>query len=162
MSGRLAWAGSTPEQRSDRELSGRRVSAYASDRGRALIDRELYLPKDWTDDREPGGQPGLVSDLGQQGAARMRHHPVSGRRHIYLHPAPIARHLHVILPSWFLDLQQAEESLLRRTVKRPRPPVPTLFHAQSGLTGRGANLRAWTGSVSGVTAVDVEDMARDE
>jgi hypothetical protein len=39
--------------RSDRELSGRRVLAYASDRGRALIDRELYLPKDWTDDREP-------------------------------------------------------------------------------------------------------------
>ncbi|MEV0705919.1 IS701 family transposase [Saccharopolyspora sp. NPDC050389] len=26
--------------------------AYASPRGRALIDRELYLPKDWTDDRE--------------------------------------------------------------------------------------------------------------
>jgi hypothetical protein len=30
------------------------------------------------------------------------------------------------------------------------------------LTGRGANLRARTGSVSGVTAVDVEDMAGDE
>jgi hypothetical protein len=29
-------------------------------------------------------------------------------------------------------------------------------------TGRGASLRAWTGSVSGVTAVDVEDMAGDE
>src|SRR3954471_8762934 len=26
--------------------------AYASPRGRALIDRELYLPKEWTDDRE--------------------------------------------------------------------------------------------------------------
>jgi SRSO17 transposase len=25
---------------------------YASDRGRALIDRELYLPKSWTDDRD--------------------------------------------------------------------------------------------------------------
>jgi SRSO17 transposase len=25
--------------------------AYASDHGRALIDRELYLPKEWTDDR---------------------------------------------------------------------------------------------------------------
>jgi hypothetical protein len=30
------------------------------------------------------------------------------------------------------------------------------------LTGRGANLRARTGSVSGVTAVDVEDVAGDE
>jgi hypothetical protein len=29
-------------------------------------------------------------------------------------------------------------------------------------TGRGAGLRAWTGSVGGVTAVDVEDMAGDE
>jgi SRSO17 transposase len=26
--------------------------AYASDKGRALIDRELYLPKSWTDDRD--------------------------------------------------------------------------------------------------------------
>jgi SRSO17 transposase len=26
--------------------------AYGSNRGRALIDRELYLPKNWTDDRE--------------------------------------------------------------------------------------------------------------
>lgn len=26
--------------------------AYASDRGRALIDRELYLPKSWTEDRD--------------------------------------------------------------------------------------------------------------
>jgi hypothetical protein len=30
------------------------------------------------------------------------------------------------------------------------------------LTGSGANLRARTGSVSGVTAVDVEDVASDE
>ncbi|MEU9919459.1 IS701 family transposase [Streptomyces sp. NPDC051001] len=27
-------------------------AAYASTRGRALVDRELYLPKSWTDDRE--------------------------------------------------------------------------------------------------------------
>jgi SRSO17 transposase len=26
--------------------------AYASPRGRAMIDRELYLPESWTDDRE--------------------------------------------------------------------------------------------------------------
>lgn len=26
--------------------------AYASDRGRALIDREMYLPKVWTEDRD--------------------------------------------------------------------------------------------------------------
>jgi hypothetical protein len=27
-------------------------AAYATTRGRALVDRELYLPKSWTDDRE--------------------------------------------------------------------------------------------------------------
>ncbi|MFE9476377.1 transposase [Streptomyces griseofuscus] len=27
-------------------------AAYASARGRALVDRELYLPKSWTEDRE--------------------------------------------------------------------------------------------------------------
>jgi SRSO17 transposase len=26
--------------------------SYASDRGRALIDRELYLPKEWADDKQ--------------------------------------------------------------------------------------------------------------
>lgn len=28
------------------------LPAYASSKGRALIDRELYVPKSWTDDRE--------------------------------------------------------------------------------------------------------------
>ena len=30
--------------------------SYASPRGRALIDRRVYLPKSWTDDRH-GAQP---------------------------------------------------------------------------------------------------------
>jgi SRSO17 transposase len=37
--------------------------AYASPRGRALIDRELYLPKDWTSDRQrcrDAGVPDVV------------------------------------------------------------------------------------------------------
>jgi SRSO17 transposase len=37
--------------------------AYASPRGRALIDRELYLPTSWTDDRSRcavAGVPGEV------------------------------------------------------------------------------------------------------
>nr|BFE57528.1 hypothetical protein GCM10020063_020540 [Dactylosporangium thailandense] len=37
--------------------------AYASPRGRALIDRELYLPKEWTDDRQrcrDAGVPDVV------------------------------------------------------------------------------------------------------
>jgi SRSO17 transposase len=33
--------------------------AYASPRGRALIDRELYLPKEWTSDRERCRQVGI-------------------------------------------------------------------------------------------------------
>jgi hypothetical protein len=37
-----------------------------------------------------------------------------------------------------------------------------LLSALLVLTGREANLRARTGSVSGVTAVDVEDMTGDE
>jgi SRSO17 transposase len=27
-------------------------AAYATSRGRALVDRELYLPKSWTEDRD--------------------------------------------------------------------------------------------------------------
>src|SRR5688572_23501883 len=33
--------------------------AYATDTGRALIDRELYLPKAWTDDRERARAAGI-------------------------------------------------------------------------------------------------------
>jgi SRSO17 transposase len=38
--------------------------AYASPRGRALIDRELYLPKEWTDDRERCRQAGIGDEVG--------------------------------------------------------------------------------------------------
>src|SRR3954452_22898152 len=41
--------------------------------------------------------------------------------------------LKVILPSRGFDLRHAEESLLNRTVQRPRPPGPQLPHARSGL-----------------------------
>src|SRR4051812_46667262 len=41
--------------------------------------------------------------------------------------------LKVILPSRGFDLRHAEESLLSRTVQRPRPPGPQLRHARSGL-----------------------------
>ncbi|WP_435876305.1 IS701 family transposase [Saccharopolyspora shandongensis] len=37
--------------------------AYASDRGRALIDRELYLPKDWTADRDRCRAAGIDDDI---------------------------------------------------------------------------------------------------
>lgn len=37
--------------------------AYGSDRGRALIDRELYLPKDWTSDRERCRAAGIGDDV---------------------------------------------------------------------------------------------------
>ncbi|MFW5421071.1 IS701 family transposase [Nocardiopsis sp. CNT-189] len=37
--------------------------AYGSDRGRALIDRELYLPKSWTEDRERCRAAGIGDDI---------------------------------------------------------------------------------------------------
>ncbi|WP_432856719.1 IS701 family transposase [Amycolatopsis sp. CA-161197] len=38
--------------------------AYASDRGRALIDRELYLPKEWIEDRDRCAAAGIPDDVG--------------------------------------------------------------------------------------------------
>ncbi|WP_158853144.1 IS701 family transposase [Saccharothrix deserti] len=37
--------------------------AYASGRGRALIDRELYLPKEWTSDRERCRRVGIPDEV---------------------------------------------------------------------------------------------------
>lgn len=37
--------------------------AYASPRGRALIDRELYLPKEWTSDRERCRRAGISDEV---------------------------------------------------------------------------------------------------
>src|SRR3954466_7847653 len=37
---------------------------YATDTGRALIDRELYLPRAWTDDRERARAAGIDDDIG--------------------------------------------------------------------------------------------------
>jgi SRSO17 transposase len=37
--------------------------AYASERGRALIDRELYLPKEWTGDRERCREAGIGDEV---------------------------------------------------------------------------------------------------
>jgi SRSO17 transposase len=37
--------------------------AYASHRGRALIDRELYLPKSWTDDRDRCRTAGIPDEV---------------------------------------------------------------------------------------------------
>jgi SRSO17 transposase len=38
--------------------------AYASPRGRALIDRELYLPASWTDDRSRCAAAGVPDEVG--------------------------------------------------------------------------------------------------
>jgi SRSO17 transposase len=38
--------------------------AYASSRGRALVDRELYLPRVWTDDRDRCRDAGIPDDVG--------------------------------------------------------------------------------------------------
>lgn len=37
--------------------------AYASSKGRALIDRELYIPKSWTDDRERCRAAGIPDEV---------------------------------------------------------------------------------------------------
>jgi SRSO17 transposase len=37
--------------------------AYAGPRGRALLDRELYLPKSWTDDRDRCREAGVPDDV---------------------------------------------------------------------------------------------------
>jgi SRSO17 transposase len=37
--------------------------AYASPKGRALIDRELYLPRSWTDDRDRCREAGVPDDV---------------------------------------------------------------------------------------------------
>src|SRR5690242_15240596 len=37
--------------------------AYASAKGRALVDRELYLPKSWTDDRDRCREAGVPDDV---------------------------------------------------------------------------------------------------
>uniref|UniRef100_UPI001F390686 IS701 family transposase n=1 Tax=Streptomyces sp. NRRL S-813 TaxID=1463919 RepID=UPI001F390686 len=38
--------------------------AYATDRGRTLIDRRLYLPTSWTDDRERCRRAGIADEVG--------------------------------------------------------------------------------------------------
>jgi SRSO17 transposase len=38
--------------------------AYASSRGRALVDRELYLPRAWTDDRDRCRDAGIPDEVG--------------------------------------------------------------------------------------------------
>src|SRR3984885_881992 len=37
--------------------------AYASPKGRALVDRELYLPRSWTDDRDRCREAGVPDDV---------------------------------------------------------------------------------------------------
>lgn len=57
-------------------------AAYATGSGRALVDRELYLPKSWTSDRDRcrGGEDPRRAGLRDQGRAGQRHRaPLSGR-----------------------------------------------------------------------------------
>ena len=65
------------------ELPAGVFCAYAAAKGRALIDRELYLPKSWTEDRDRcrrGGHPGrrAVRDQGRAGPRDAG--PGAGRR----------------------------------------------------------------------------------
>jgi SRSO17 transposase len=40
--------------------------AYASERGRAFIDRELYLPEEWAEDRERRERAGVPEEIGMR------------------------------------------------------------------------------------------------
>src|SRR4051794_2590436 len=62
---RPGWAGSTPAPRG--KIDNCQIGvfcAYATDTGRALIDRELYLPKSWVDDRERARAAGIGDEVG--------------------------------------------------------------------------------------------------
>jgi hypothetical protein len=47
-----AWLGCIRAAPGGSKLPGRRVLAYRFSKGHALIDRQLYLPQAWTDDRD--------------------------------------------------------------------------------------------------------------
>ena len=55
--------------------------AYVSTRGTALVDRELYLPKGWTEDRERCPEAGIPEQVGvrMQAAARRQDAGQAGR-----------------------------------------------------------------------------------
>jgi SRSO17 transposase len=40
--------------------------AYASERGQAFIDRELYLPEEWAEDKERRGRAGVPDEVGMR------------------------------------------------------------------------------------------------
>ncbi len=69
----------------------------------------------------------------------MRHEFLSVRRHFYGELAAIALHLQGDPPEFALDLQQAEESLLRRTLRRPGFGRGAQFGARSGLSTVGCS-----------------------
>jgi len=88
--------------------------------------------------RQRPRQPGLVSDLRQQRAARMRHQPVSVRRDFYGNPAPSVRHLQGDPP----------ESVLRASTTRRIPAradsqaAPTIGAAAASCTIRARSRRS--------------------
>ncbi len=45
--------------------------AYVSDQGHALVDKALYLPKAWTDDRQRCREAGVPEDVGYQSKAEL-------------------------------------------------------------------------------------------
>lgn len=64
-------SGSAGVQRQYSGCSGRSVNCqlgvflgYATPRGRALVDAELYLPRAWTDDRDRCARAGVPADVG--------------------------------------------------------------------------------------------------
>ena len=85
--------------------------------------------------RELPGETDPVSDLAEQRGTRMRNQALSVRRDIYREIAPIALHLQGEPPEQILRRRTPTESLLRRTVPRPRPSGPQLLHARSGCPG---------------------------
>ncbi|MFJ9753086.1 transposase [Streptomyces chartreusis] len=68
-------------------MPGRRVAAYASSRGRTLVDRQLYLPKSWTSDRDRCRAAGVPDGLAFATKTELARHLVT---RALASPLPIA------------------------------------------------------------------------
>ena len=84
-----------------RQITDHPAAVMAAGPQPGLTDRDVQRPR----------QPGLISDLSQQGAAGTRHQPVSVRPHVYRDLAPSVRHLQGDPP----------ESALRASATRTMP-----------------------------------------
>jgi SRSO17 transposase len=96
--------------------------AYGSGKGRALIDRELYLPKEWTSNRERCRTAGIGDDV------EFTTKPDLGLR-------MLKRAVESGIPFGWVTADEVcgQTSRIRVWLEEPTPPAPTALLAQ-GLT----------------------------